>query len=254
MRTYAAQNTGTRSEQCDATAVRTNGSTRAFVLLDGIGSSPEVRDWTRNAASRLAERAARHADAWTALHGLYNTYAQDPDRQDPYLARYMPSAAAVVAVVTPGRPLTVAWSGDSRAYLLRRGLAVRLTEDHNLRRVFPPTADNPYGGNRNVITSYLGSALTDEQVKQRYGHPAIESVTLPLDGPARLLLASDGAYEPHYDAGHDLFTEAAFEPLAPTVRKFVDLAVDTSVKASRALDPNQVHADNATALIADITP
>lgn len=256
MRTYAAaQNIGLRTEQCDATAVRTVNGVRAFALLDGIGSSPEVRDWTRNAAARLAERATRHGDAETALRGLYDMYAQDPDRQDPYASRYMPKAAAVVAVTTPGsRMVDVAWCGDSRAYLLQRGLALRITQDHNLRRVWPPTALNQYGGNRNVITSCLGSALTDQEVKQLHGHPAIESVTRLMDGPCRLLLASDGAYEPHLDAGHDLFVELAFEPLAPTVRQFVNLAVDTSTKTSRALDPNQIHADNATALIADLTP
>jgi hypothetical protein len=34
----------------------------------------------------------------------------------------------------------------------------------------------------------------------------------------------------------------------------VNLAVDTAVKTSRSLDPNQVYADNATALLADLTP
>jgi serine/threonine protein phosphatase PrpC len=254
MRTYAtAQNTGTRSEQCDATAVRTIGGARAFALLDGIGSSPEVRAWTRNAAGRLAERAARHGDAETGLRGLYDTYAADPFRQDHYLARYEPKAAAIVAVTTPGsRLLTVAWCGDARGYLLRRGITLRLTQDHNLRRVWPPTANNPHGGNRNMITSCLGSALTDEQVKQQYGHPAIESTTQLLDGPCRLLLATDGAYEPHEDAGHDLVVELGYEPLAPAVRQFVDLAVATSENACRAVDPTDIHADNSTALLADL--
>jgi serine/threonine protein phosphatase PrpC len=40
----------------------------------------------------------------------------------------------VVAVKAPGKPLTVAWCGDSRAYLMERGIAVRLTEDHNKRQ------------------------------------------------------------------------------------------------------------------------
>jgi serine/threonine protein phosphatase PrpC len=255
MRNYAtAQNIGTRSEQCDAIAVRTVNGVRAFAVLDGIGSSPEVRDWTRNAAGRLAERAARHASAETALRGLYTTYAQDPYRQDRYLSRYEPKAAALVALTTPGsRLLDLSWSGDVRAYVLRRGITLRLTQDHNLRRVWPPTANNPHGGNRNVITSCLGSALTDEQVEQMHGHPAIESATHLLDGPCRLLISTDGGYEPHHDAGNDLVVELGYEPLTTAVRAFVDLAVDTSVKTSRALDPNQVHADNASALLADLT-
>jgi serine/threonine protein phosphatase PrpC len=71
----------------------------------------------------------------------------------------------VVAVVAPGRPLQVAWCGDSRAYLLDGGLAVRLTEDHNLRRVYPPCAVFPEGGNRNMITSCLGSGNPAERVE-----------------------------------------------------------------------------------------
>lgn len=254
-RTYAtAQHTGTRTQQCDATAVRTLNGARAYALLDGIGSTPEVRAWTRNAATRLADRGAYHGDAETALRGLYDTYAQDPFRQDPYLAQCEPSAAAVLAVTAPGQPLTVAWCGDSRAYLLRRGNTIRLTQDHNLRRVYPPRATHPYGGNRNMITSYLGSARTNQETKFHYNHPTIESTTLPLDGPCRLLLASDGAYEPHHDAGHDLFTELDDDALTTTVREFVDLAVTTAVNTSKAVDPTHIHADNATALIADLTP
>lgn len=253
MRTYAtAQNVGGRTAQCDATAVRTAPTgARAYVLLDGIGSSDEVRVWTRRAAVRLAQVAARRGDAEAGLRAVYAEYAADPDRQDPYILRYMPSAAAVVAVTVPGEPLTVAWAGDSRAYLLRAGVAFRLTEDHNLRRVYPPTATYPDGGNRNAITSFLGSPETDENLRNRYNHPAIESATAELTDGCRLLLASDGAYEPHEDAGHDLFVELDDDPLTGTVRSFVDLAVQT---ARSKLPPEEhCYVDNATALIADLT-
>jgi len=65
VRTYAtAQLIGDRSHQCDATAVSTAPSgARAYALLDGIGSSDEIRDWTRTAARRLARTAARRGDA-----------------------------------------------------------------------------------------------------------------------------------------------------------------------------------------------
>jgi serine/threonine protein phosphatase PrpC len=242
-----------RSAQCDATAVRTvpNGN-RAFVLLDGIGSTEEVRNWTRRTAVRLARAAACRGNAEAGLRALYEQFAADPDRQDPYLRRYMPGAAAVVAVHAPGTPLTVAWCGDSRAYLLQRGITRRLTEDHNKRRVYPPTAHFPEGGNRNAITSYLGAAATDEEAMNQYNHAAIEFATTEACDGCRLVLASDGAYEPHEEAGHDLFTELDDEPLPATVRSFVDLAVDTA----RAKLPAHEHCyvDNATALAADLTP
>ncbi|GAA1929563.1 hypothetical protein GCM10009716_41530 [Streptomyces sodiiphilus] len=200
MRTYAtAQLIGTRETQCDATAVRAGqDGTRAYVLLDGIGSTRTVRAWTRAAAVRLARTAVRHRDAETALRSVYDSYAAEPARDDLYAIQ--PKAAAVVAVTTPRKPLSVAWCGDSRAYLLDRGSAIRLTQDHNLRRIYPPTAVYPYGGNRNVITSCLGSTDSDEDVAARYGHPAIERTTHEIIDPCRLLLASDGAYEPHEDA------------------------------------------------------
>jgi serine/threonine protein phosphatase PrpC len=253
MRTYAtAQLTGTRDAQCDATAVRAaQDGTRAYVLLDGVGSSETIRAWTRAAAVRLARAAVRRRDAEAGLRAVYDAYAAEPAREDPYTSQ--PKAAAVVAVTTPGKPLTVAWCGDSRAYFLTEGLAVRLTMDHNLRRVHPPTNMYPHGGNRNVITSYLGSTRSDKEVSDIYGHPAIETSTAgDISGDCRLLLASDGAYEPHEDARHDLYSELKGNPLSGIVREFVKSAVETSIKTTGAMDPSRVHADNATALIAHL--
>ncbi|HEY6114643.1 MAG TPA: mucin-2 [Candidatus Dormibacteraeota bacterium] len=231
MRSYAtAQLIGDRTHQCDATATAAGpNGTRAFALLDGIGSTDEIRDWTRAAARKLARSAAYHGDAETGLRAQYDRYAADPDRQGPW-AR-MPDACAVVAVVSP-RWLTVAWCGDTRAYLMVRGTVLRLTQDHNLRRVF--------SGNRNIVTSYLGNFETDDDVKNRYGHPAIESVTRQPEN-SRLLLASDGAYEPLEDSCRDLADYLVGEP-SDTARGFVQAAVDHAGP----------HVDNATVLIADL--
>ncbi|MFD6335334.1 PP2C family protein-serine/threonine phosphatase [Streptomyces niveus] len=250
MRTYAtAQHTGTDPGQCDATAVRASPKgTRAYVLLDGIGRSEETQLWASGAALQIARTAARLGDAEAGLRYVYNLC-----RDDAIHYGYSHKAAAVVAVKAQGKPLTVAWCGDSRAYLMERGSAVRLTEDHNKRRVYPPSANSPYGGNRNRLTSCLGSDRDDEHVRRLYRHPAIETTTREISGPCRLLLVSDGAYEPLEDARHCLFT-ACHGDLIPTVRNLVNRAVDTSVKTSRALDPNQVYADNATALLAELAP
>lgn len=242
MRTYAtAQLIGDRSHQCDATAVHTAPSgARAYVLLDGIGSSDEVRDWTRAAARRLARGAARHGDAEAGLRAVYNRYAAEPWRQGPF--NDGPEACAIVAVTAPGKPLTIAWCGDVRAYILVRGTVHRLTADHNLRRVFPPDDVFPTGGNRNIITSCLGNTEDDDGVKSRYGHPAIEAVTRYAED-CRLLLASDGAYEPLEDSRRNLADYLIGDP-APTARSFVQAAVDHA----------GTHADNATVLVADLRP
>lgn len=243
----AAQLIGDRSHQCDATATYTHNGVRAYALLDGIGSSSRIQAWTRTAARRLARAAALHGDAETGLREVYDRYAAEPARADPWSR--LPSAAAVVAVVH-GRKLTVAWCGDSRAYLISGDTIERLTDDHNLHRVFPARNGLP-AGNRNVITSYLGNTDTDNEVTNQYGHPAIESGYMELTAGQlhRLLLASDGAYEPHEDAARNLTEQLPGGPAA-AVRRFVRTAVDAS-RAAVALGEDP-YADNATALVADL--
>ncbi|MDX5569801.1 mucin-2 [Streptomyces sp. ID05-04B] len=231
MRTHAtAQLIGDRSHQCDAAATAAGpGGTRAYVLLDGIGSTDEVRDWTRRAARRLARTAAYHGDAETGLRAQYDRYAADPDRHSPWID--LPNACAVVAVATP-RWLTIAWCGDTRAYLLADRTVQCLTADHNRRRTL--------GGNRNIVTSWLGNTETDDEVKNHSGHPAIETVTRRLEN-SRLLLASDGAYEPLEDSCRNLADYLIGDP-GSTARGFVHAAIGHA----------NSHADNATVLIADL--
>lgn len=133
----------------------------------------------------------------------------------------------------PGKPLTVPWRGDTRAYILTpRGTFHRLTVDHNLRRV--------YQGNRNRVTSYLGATESDEERKAQVGHPAIESVTRGMED-SRLLLASDGAYEPLEDSNRSLayYLTGSARHAARNVDAF-------------AIGHAGPHADNAAALVADL--
>ena len=214
----AAQVLGDRTFQCDATAVDTAADgTRAYALLDGIGDSPAVRAWTRTAARRLARAAAVRANAEAGLRAERAHYAADPDRT---VHHRLPAAVAVVAVHVPRGPLSVAWSGDARAYLLLDGHLRLLTEDHNARRAYQ-------GGDRNLVTPCLGAGHDDQETDPLWGHPAVEVLRGPAR-PARLLLASDGAYEPHEGADHDLPPNAS----------------------SRT--PSDPYADNATALIAHL--
>lgn len=232
MTLYAsAQRIGGRSHQCDATSVATVGGARAYVLLDGIGSNDTVRAWTRAASRRLAHAAAALQDAESGLRALHARYAAEPARNDAW--EELPLAAAVVAVAVPGKDLTVAWCGDSRAYLLHNGGLERLTEDHNERRVYPAW------GSRNLVTSCLGATQTDEETQRHYRHPVIESVSRCAEG--RLLLASDGAYEPLEDSGRDL---AMYLSGAP--REAALGFVQASIGHAGA------HVDNATVLIVDL--
>ncbi|MDT9686078.1 hypothetical protein RND61_29005 [Streptomyces sp. TRM76323] len=170
------------------------------------------------------------------LWAEYDRYAADPARRDP--DHDLPCAAAVVAVHVPGSLFSVAWSGDARAYLLLDGLGPLrlLSEDHNARRAYDGH------GNRNLITACLGGIRDDEETERWWGHPAIEHLRTPAR-PGWLLLASDGAYEPHEDADRDLADYLNGDP-----RTAAERLVDDAVHRARAQrDP---YADNATALIA----
>ncbi|MCX4451730.1 hypothetical protein [Streptomyces sp. NBC_01789] len=92
----------------------------------------------------------------------------------------------------------------------------------------------PY--DRNLVTSYLGNTETSPEDGER---DLIGSTVRPLGG--RLLLASDGAYEPLEDSARDL---SQYLSGAPTE------AARTFVQAAVAHAP--ARADNATALVADI--
>ncbi|MFD3537460.1 hypothetical protein [Streptomyces sp. NPDC058664] len=68
--------------------------TRAHALLDGVGDTRAVRDWTRNAARRLARAAAGQGNAAAGLRTEYDRYAIDPARtadHDP------PTAASLLS-------------------------------------------------------------------------------------------------------------------------------------------------------------
>ncbi|WP_326806668.1 protein phosphatase 2C domain-containing protein [Streptomyces sp. NBC_01775] len=236
MSTHASHQTiGTRSHQCDATATYTHNHVRAYALLDGIGSSNEIRGWTRTMARRLARAAATLADAEAGLTRTYAQAAAEEGRGNPY--NDLPSAVAVVAVARPGHRLTVAWCGDSRAYLLVDGKAERLTVDHNMRQVLLDRGQAAGVYSRNQVTSWLGNTSVVPELGEQ---PLIGAVSRPMSG--RLLLASDGAYEPLEDSCLD-------------VADFLDgtpgLAARTVVR--EANDRAPAHADNATVLVADLT-
>lgn len=224
-----AQLIGSRSHQCDATATHTHAGTRAYVLLDGIGSSNRVREWTRTMARRLARVAAHHG----AEAGLRTVHAEIAAERDgwAYYSTADPAAVAVVAVAAPGKPLEIAWCGDARAYrLIPNGDLERLTKDHNMRQAMLDLGREPDRYARNHVLSYLGD-LDD--------HPQIGTCTTEQRG--RLLLASDGAYEPIEDDGCDLATYLTGSPRA-AARVLTTAAIGHATR----------HADNATVLVADL--
>ncbi|ATZ21931.1 hypothetical protein SLAV_39385 [Streptomyces lavendulae subsp. lavendulae] len=225
-----AQLIGGRSHQCDATATYTHEGRRAYVLLDGIGSDEDVQSWTRTTARRLARAAARNG-ALKGLQQIHAARAEEVAEQGPY-GPDLPMAVAVVAVTEPGQPLQIAWCGDARAYLLPAPTspARRLTTDHNMRQVLIDMDLKPGPYSRNRVTSYLG----DTAVTAPLG-----SATATATG--RLILASDGAYEPLEDADIEISDYLTGRP-QKAARTLVEAAVTHGGQ----------RADNATALVADL--
>ncbi|MFI5802056.1 hypothetical protein [Streptomyces sp. NPDC051561] len=105
---------------------------RAYALLDGIGDTLLVREWTRENAYFLAGDGIEHGEAYGALRAVSAVCAVGARR--PGAAEV--GAVAVLAVVVPGKPVTVAWCGDARAchQPAGGGAPVLLTRDHNLRQ------------------------------------------------------------------------------------------------------------------------
>ncbi|XVV34989.1 mucin-2 [Streptomyces sp. CA-100214] len=242
----SAQQQGGRSDQCDATATAAcPGGIVAFAVLDGIGSNPEVRAWTRLAAGRVARAALHRRSAETGLREVYDRYATAG--RDFTEAGDQIGAAALVALLIPGQPLELAWCGDVRAYAIRDGVTEQLTRDHNLRRVRIDQG-RPYDQfARNLLTSCLGSDETDEDVRALRGHPAIETATVEPE-ELRLVLATDGAYEPHEDFGSPLAGLLTGVP-AEAAHDFTETAVS---RARLVKEPR--HVDNATVRIVDLVP
>ncbi|WP_331726144.1 mucin-2 [Streptomyces sp. NBC_01276] len=231
MRTHStAQLIGGRSHQCDATATYSHEGRRAYVLLDGIGSDEDIQRWTRTAARRLARAAAIKG----ALEGLQQIHAGRAAEaaEEGWYGQYMPKAVGVVAVAEPGKPLHIAWCGDARAYLLPAPTSPvrRLTTDHNMRQVLIDMELEPGPYARNRVTSYLGDTTPSAP---------LGSVTVPAIG--RLVLASDGAYEPLEDAGIEISDYLTGRP-QKAARTFVEAAISHGGE----------RADNATALVADL--
>ncbi|MFB7904845.1 PP2C family protein-serine/threonine phosphatase [Kitasatospora sp. NPDC056076] len=252
-RQTASQHIGSRTYQADATAYDDNADTghRAWVLLDGIGDRVHTAAWVRTTSLALARAAARLGDPGAAIRQIRPVL--HADRATLNHPRDWPAdAAAIVAVLTPAGRLHIAWAGDCRAYLAERGRAHLLTVDHNEATTSRREGRDPEPADSDRLTSSL-CHLTGR----------VDTVTVdfgPRPGLRRLLLASDGAYLPHEQAGtlpppspdgspRHRDGRAVPAPLlagapGPVARRITDLAV-------RA-DPTG--ADNATALVIDLHP
>lgn len=173
-----------------------NLATGLYVVSDGMGGAE-----AGEVASALTIQTLAHA-----IEQVWNEdVVRGPEERETYLREAVKAAnaallvyaqehpessglgATVVSLLLQGQHLTLAWVGDSRAYLWEDGALQQLSRDHSLvARLVEIGQLNPDDArkheHRNVLLRSLGNK---EEV-------AVDVVSRPLRRGARLLLCSDG--------------------------------------------------------------
>jgi protein phosphatase len=220
-----------------------------FVVCDGMGghAAGEV-------ASELAIRSIRHEWASDALREVaeqwlergtpearkrlievvragvlaaHNAILDEADRDDTKSGM----GTTLVGAMIVGGELVFAHAGDSRAYLVRDGIAMQLTEDHTLlARLLAAGIDVDVTGEGSRFRSMLTNALgIGEECK-------VSTFAVPLADGDRFLLCSDGIseYIPENEVG-DILTKQTSP--ARAAQQLIDLALERG------------GGDNATAVV-----
>lgn len=173
-----------------------NLATGLYVVSDGMGGAEagEVASaltiqtlahaieqvWNEDAVRGPEERETYLREAVKAANAALLAYAQEHPESSGL-------GATVVSLLLQGQYLTLAWVGDSRAYLWEDGALQQLSRDHSLvARLVEigqlSSDDARKHEHRNVLLRSLGNK---EEV-------SVDVVSRPLRRGARLLLCSDG--------------------------------------------------------------
>ncbi len=137
----------------------------------------------------------------------------------------------LVGAIMVGGELVFAHAGDSRAYLVRDGISMQLTEDHTLlARLLAAGIDVDVSGEGSRFRSMLTNALgIGEEVK-------VSTFVVPLADGDRFLLCSDGISE--YVKENEIGDVLTKQPTpARGAQKLIDLALERG------------GGDNATAVV-----
>lgn len=190
---------GTCAVQEDATGCRIDGNTSVMVLCDGIGSLARGDLAARAAVRNILQLTSEYAWKDNPVEFLKYLLAEANEAvfslKDEH-GKPVRGGCTLVVVLTDGRRLYLANTGDSRAYLIRKDGIHRLTEDHNfsgmLRRALAcgEISEEEYAANiarGAALTGYLGL----EEIKEHF----VCSGPLLLDRDEVVLLESDGLYK-----------------------------------------------------------
>lgn len=200
LRTHAASDVGrkrARNEDCHAIHAPSDPAVRAsrgtlLVVADGLGGAP-----AGDVASRMAVEAVVRCFEQSSSDDLLaclreSLLAANREVHEAGLRRaeWLGMGTTCTAALVRGRELWLAHVGDSRAYLVREGRALQLTEDHSLVTALVP---HELSGQemlpraaRHAITRCVGAHEVAEVDAER------APFTLELGDT--LVLCSDGLY------------------------------------------------------------
>jgi PPM family protein phosphatase len=205
-----------------------------FVVADGIGGfeAGEV-------ASSLAIEVLKDlppGESFKAAIGEANRRIVAAGRGDEKLSGMGTTVVAIRFGEKQGEPVAeVAHVGDSRAYLVRGGDMIPITEDHSLVAELvrsgdltrDQAAEHPQ---KNLITRALGA---DEEVD-------VDTAILPIEAGDRILLCSDGLSDMVSEAGiSEILVESPDDP-ERAARDLLSAALDAGGN------------DNITVVVVDV--
>jgi serine/threonine protein phosphatase PrpC len=205
-----------------------------FVVADGIGGfeAGEV-------ASSLAIEVLKDlppGESFKAAIGEANRRIVAAGRGDEKLSGMGTTVVAIRFGGKQGEPVAeVAHVGDSRAYLVRGGDMIPITEDHSLVAELvrsgdltrDQAAEHPQ---KNLITRALGA---DEEVD-------VDTAILPIEAGDRILLCSDGLSDMVSEAGiSEILVESPDDP-EKAARDLLSAALDAGGN------------DNITVVVVDV--
>jgi serine/threonine protein phosphatase PrpC len=184
-----------------------------------------VAEWARLSSleARRTLLSSVKAGVMSAHRSICDQAAEDPAKKG--------MGTTFTGLVVAGGDAVVAHAGDSRAYLVRGGIAMQLTEDHTLlarllAAGLPLTEGQDVHRWKGVITNALGFGDDTKVI----------TFVVPLSDGDKLLLCSDGVseYVDEAEVGQVLVTQPS---PARAAQRLVDLALERGGE------------DNATALV-----
>lgn len=200
-----------------------------YAVCDGMGGQAAGEEASLIGVSLLRPLLAQLCDGG-AVRACVNRYADDANKA--VVALPTDSGSTLVMLIINNGFATVAWLGDSRAYMLRDRRLIRLTEDHTEAERMKKLGITPKGGRAsNSLTRYLGMDMQDLVITPSY------TDDIRLKRKDVFLLCSDGLYNM---VDEDKISDILIHSDSPA-RELAEAALENG------------GTDNITALVADVS-